>query len=700
MKYYLRKVPNPETYADQLTTFIKLLGKRAKSIKDTIYECYKNDEKITADQRIEVSSYFPDKKTIPLEKAALFLATMLYLAFKNECKSIKKENETLNFPIVEIYEPCDDFCGRDIELKQLYELINETNIISLHGITGIGKSELAKCFAKKYYKSVIYISSSGNFKNDIIKMTFAKDKETDTAKEKYDNHLRYLQSLTAKHLLIIDNYNSRHYKEDFYSIAKKLKCKILVTTNTIFEINSMEVKRFREIKDLLSFFDFQYLSTEDTKIVEEIINKLEGHTFAVKLVAALINNSLASPQLLLEKLLNNNLLNESSDKILINKDNEIKLATYSQHINMLYQSYEFSDEHKHILKNLCLFSKHVVPVEIFQNLMELPDMSGVNELIQMGLINKAQKSLYIHSLTSEYILTNFIPTISDCKTLLCNVLKQCQERFDYTKDIYLLFTMIENCILSLNKDNIRFYLQFLLDVSRNIASYDYCPLKGIIRDEIECLKNKNTFDSATYAEICLYLATNTNDIIEEETLLKEALKATYDICIFDDTTKLLVSNIYQAYGALYFKKRDYLAAIEYCQIAINDNPIIDIKSYTDQIIMYAYIHVVLNKFNVAMNILTEYTKIIELKFGKDNIAYASLIQFLGQLYLCMDKKDFAEKCLIESFSIFSAEYSKDSELLKNKINEIKDFYLQHSKFTDITYIENLLLTIGIAIMQS
>ena len=49
--------------------------------------------------------------------------------------------------------PCKFFCGRDTELEELHEALISNDKIFLYGIAGIGKSELAKAYARKYKKT-------------------------------------------------------------------------------------------------------------------------------------------------------------------------------------------------------------------------------------------------------------------------------------------------------------------------------------------------------------------------------------------------------------------------------------------------------------------------------------------------------------------------------------------------------------------
>ena len=58
------------------------------------------------------------------------------------------------------------FCGRDREISEIHGILQqETNFLILHGIGGIGKSELAKQYARRYakeYDAVVFMRYDGN----------------------------------------------------------------------------------------------------------------------------------------------------------------------------------------------------------------------------------------------------------------------------------------------------------------------------------------------------------------------------------------------------------------------------------------------------------------------------------------------------------------------------------------------------------
>ena len=74
--------------------------------------------------------------------------------------------------------PCRHFCGRDKELAALHEALLQNGKVFLHGIPGVGKSELAKAYAKEHrkeYINILYLTYTGDLKRDIAELIFAGD---------------------------------------------------------------------------------------------------------------------------------------------------------------------------------------------------------------------------------------------------------------------------------------------------------------------------------------------------------------------------------------------------------------------------------------------------------------------------------------------------------------------------------------------
>ena len=158
----------------------------------------------------------------------------------------------------EVPKPCRHFIGRDKELEELYTMLEENRHVFLCGIAGIGKSELAKAYAKRYikqYTNILYVEYTGNLHQDITDMDFIDDLPESTEQERFQRHNRFLRSLKSDTLLIIDNFNVTATQDSFLSVVLKYRCQILFTTRSkLDEYCTLPLKEIENMNALLQNF--------------------------------------------------------------------------------------------------------------------------------------------------------------------------------------------------------------------------------------------------------------------------------------------------------------------------------------------------------------------------------------------------------------------------------------------------------------
>ena len=138
----------------------------------------------------------------------------------------------------DIPRPCRWFLGRETELEQIHALLVDHSKVFLHGIPGIGKSELAKAYAKQYgkeYTNVIYVNYSGDLKKAVIDLDFADDMPDESDDTRFKRHNRFLRSLREDTLLIVDNFNVTASQDQVLDVMLKYRCRILFTTRSRYE---------------------------------------------------------------------------------------------------------------------------------------------------------------------------------------------------------------------------------------------------------------------------------------------------------------------------------------------------------------------------------------------------------------------------------------------------------------------------------
>ena len=189
-------------------------------------------------------------------------------------------------------KPCRHFCGRDKELATLHAALIQNGKVFLHGIPGVGKSEIAKAYAKEHkkeYTNILYITYTGDLKRDIADLIFADDLPGEDEGERFRKHNRFLRTLKEDTLLIIDNFNTTATRDAVLDVVLKYRCRVLFTTRSALPGQCCVL--VEEIDDVETLFQLAakfYADAEASRaIVEQIIETVHRHTLAVELAARL-----------------------------------------------------------------------------------------------------------------------------------------------------------------------------------------------------------------------------------------------------------------------------------------------------------------------------------------------------------------------------------------------------------------------------
>lgn len=156
-----------------------------------------------------------------------------------------------------------------LKLKGLHEALIRHRVLFLEGVAGIGKSEIAKAYArehKKEYTNSIYIMYSGDLRRDITDMYFADDLPSDTDEARFFRHDRFLRTLKEDTLLIIDNFDVRSIKERFLIFLQHYRCRIILTTRNHWP--GQQILRIERIADDEALFQMVarfFISGQKTK---------------------------------------------------------------------------------------------------------------------------------------------------------------------------------------------------------------------------------------------------------------------------------------------------------------------------------------------------------------------------------------------------------------------------------------------------
>ena len=689
--YYLH-TDNRNLLADDIeTNILPLMCDSAMAIQE-IYKILIQDGTISDQKKEQLTQDYPCHTS---EEQAAFLASVL--CFGMERTFVKRNAATKKLlaagtlsPVIsdfvyngEVPKACAHFCGRNQELSTLHELISEKRIIFLQGIAGIGKSELAKAYARAYrkdYTNILYLTYSGDLRQDIIDLDFVDDLPEDTEEDRFRKHNRFLRSLKEDTLLIIDNFNTTAGKDAFFSVLLKYRCRILFTTRSRFDnYASFNLGEISDPDALLSLMGYFYSDAKRKQsILKQIIQTVHSHTLAVELSARLLETGILEPQELLARLQVEKSALGATDTIDIVKDGQSRKATYYEHIHTLFSLYRLSEEELNIMRGLIFVPVSGVSGRLYANWMKLSDMNRINDLIEKGFVQtQSGRQISLHPMIQEVAIDETRPSVNNSAVLLDSLQTICLLHGHDVTWYKPLFLTIENIIREIADDNTPAYLSFLEDVFPYMEKYHYTAGMELIIGKLSGLLTDETVGRSTDRAVLLdYRAACEEKTEKAIKLEKEAIALIPEI---SEENAHLVSNLYSNLGGLYKKagKRDLAQQAMEQGLRILEQ--YDLLYYHDSIAQTANYAVLLTEMGQpekGLSALKKLSRMIRDLNSDQTMDYATVQEAIGGICLATGDIRQATTHFKKALAIYEAVHNGEPDMIETKKQEILQAYTQ------------------------
>lgn len=435
-----RNVPKDIVFFYQASANIPLFQKSVKIIldglpdsayvKEQIYHLLWNDSSISEQKKSSLTSHY--------DVAEVFVASCILFGLSRAFVS-KKQKAAGNTFLLSDYlldsklpSVNRHFIGRDKELETIGHILAIEHCLFLEGIGGIGKSELAKCYAKRYqsqYTHVIYLRYRGTLKRTIQELDFTDDTLEMNDEERFRNHWRFFKYLDGDTLVVLDNFNTVPENEPLFHEFLSMKFQVLATTRShIEEVASIQVKEIQDIKDLQKLFCvYAPNAVDDTGDIIGIIDKVYRHTLTVELAAKTLTVSCMKPAQLLKLLQKEGLSLSNPNKVVLTKDSSSRKEQLYQHIRLLFQLQHLPDEDVHILRNMTLMPENGISKEVFHLWQGKDDFNCTNDLVEYGWIHEdfVRNQLTLHPFLQEVLINETKPAITNCADILKGIFENC-----------------------------------------------------------------------------------------------------------------------------------------------------------------------------------------------------------------------------------------------------------------------------------
>ncbi len=377
--------------------------------------------------------------------------------------------------------PKSVFCGREEELAKIKEIFESgERLIFLQGIGGIGKTEIAKQYAKRnkaLYDTVIYatynntivelVSSQSSFK---IEPVFPRQILSDGSQESdisfFKRKLNLIREITNERtLIIIDNFDVMD--DEYFSDLIDANYKLLITTRCDYSrlyptikieaIDSIEMLK----KVFLENYD-GYVVDEDDEHLEELLELVNRHTYTIELIAQHMENSGQTVEEMIDVLKHEGIvsLNEevrsSADKSNVAYENLLKM----------FKVFDLDNEEKRVLQYLSLMPLSGVDVRDFKKWLDLQSLKVIKTLENRSWIVLSSNGVALHPIIREVVrhelpfdneeeavpfINSFADTINEQKSWHFTIEKKGYYA-DITEEILSVFNKINDNTLTLYKN--------------------------------------------------------------------------------------------------------------------------------------------------------------------------------------------------------------------------------------------------------
>lgn len=636
------------------------------ALAEELYSLLVSDSSISELQRTKLLEFYDTTNT---GNIAVFVSELLIFAMSRPfIKANLKATDTS--PIIEdviltttIPKPIKSYVGRSKDLECIHQALTDNNVLFIHGIPGIGKSELMKAYCKEHkkdYTNILFLTYTGTLHELIADLDFVDDNASMSEKERFRKHFRFLKTLKQDSLIVIDNFDYS-VSDDLLPQICDLKCNTVFTTQghmqnySCYEL-SADLQQSKEIFRTYCN-DTTICSEEDMVILLETVNY---HPMSVELLARLVSYAHISPSQLTQRLKENVLFAQDEIKLPLSKDNHNYKRTYHTHMESLLNLQKLDTACQSLLSVLALAPESGFPIKLLYRWYE-PAINQITELENLGLAR---------ILHQRVVLNPYIRKLVNAQKLLSLA---SQENF---------FGELKNCLSVEESEHHKFALEIINTALRFVQKDSDTLWKSIV---IRALERSNRLHQnrlfqkllGEYEGICYLHKSITND---DRALLLH-YKASEMACIHQNFDKAVrfeeqaiaeatgtgtsqifhLSSFYLDAGEYYSKLMKPEKTLDYIQRSLdllyNTRMLASVNGLSTTITFAKYLYRY-GKFPKAAYIFNQSIKVIEELYNTETLTKGYLLQNLAATQLSMN-----------NFKAATIHYSQAETILKKYLDD-------------------------------
>lgn len=307
------------------------------------------------------------------------------------------------------------FVGRETEMKAISEQLNRNPVLYVTGIGGIGKSTLIRNYlhrSKSEYDVLVYLEFDGDFKRTFcddmqLQISTVSRLNSESTDDYFDRKLSYFRNICAEKrvLFVLDNFSGKVTKD----LSGVMDCgydTVIVTRNQPPK-NSFAFIEIGAIADAAELFRLVALNLErpltkdERTAFAEIIERVQGHTLVIELIARQIAAGKLEIETALVLIRKHGFSRFSDAKIGNYKDGEEVYDTLSAIISALFDVGGMTPQERLTMQVLSLLDVRGLNADLIRDIVRL-DLGCVPQLNAQGWLY-ANSVIRVHPVIAETV---------------------------------------------------------------------------------------------------------------------------------------------------------------------------------------------------------------------------------------------------------------------------------------------------------
>lgn len=435
------------------------------------------------------------------------------------------------------------FCGRENVLDEIKtRLSSGERVIFLHGIGGIGKTQIAKQYVRLHsedYDTVVFATYNGSLMNMVISDSpFTLEPEmsrftmSDGTQESdsdfFARKLAKIQKICDERtLIVVDNFDVDD-DEGLKALCEG-KYHLLITTRCDYSrfYPTIKIDSIASMESLIDIFRQNYGGydvEEDDADLPALIELVNRHTYTVELLAQHMENSGQNVVEMIEELQRVGITSLTE----IVQGEDMQKHTAYENLTKMFRLFSLDDEQKRILMYLSFMPIDGINVRDFRKWAHLDSTKPIKELENRSWLIKNTEGIALHPVIRDVVRHEIPANVENCGTFLeeftiaiddkkmwgarqceknrySQISKNIMERFSEINPETEDFYYFAQCLFSFNSER-----QISIELADRLYEYN---LKTY---------GDNSFKTARAAFKCGW--TNTTNIYADEEYIRDAVK--------------------------------------------------------------------------------------------------------------------------------------------------------------------------------